>query len=55
MFLPFFYTAQVETLSKSSLRLMRVSVFASWNSENKRTCSAQVRLYCVLRKKVFSV
>ena len=55
MFLHFFNTAQVETLSKSSLQLIRVSVFVSWNSENKRTCSAQVRLYCVLRKKIISV
>ena len=30
---------------------MLASVSTSWNSENKRTYSAQVSLYCVLLKK----
>ena len=50
VFLHFFCTSR-NYLSKSSLQLMLVSVFVSWNSENKRTCSAQVQLYCVLLKK----
>ena len=49
----FFYTVQVDRhyLSESSLQLMLVSVFTSWDSEIKRTYSAQVGLYCVLLKK----
>ena len=37
------------------LQLMLVSVFTSWNSRNKGTYSPQVRLYCVLLKKIMSV
>ena len=51
----FLYCASRHYLSKSSLQLMFVSVFTSWNSENKKTYSAQVRLYCVLFKKIISV
>ena len=40
---------------KSSLQLMLLSVFTSCDSENKRTYSAQVRLLCVLLKKIISV
>ena len=49
----FLYTVQEDTLSKrkSSLQLMIVSVFTSWNLKNKITYSAQVTLYCVLLKK----
>ena len=42
-------------LSKSSLQFMLVSLFTSWNSENKRTYSAQERLYYDLLKKTISV
>ena len=38
-----------------SLQLILLSVFTSWNSENKRTYTAQVRLHCVLLKKIISV
>ena len=41
--------------SKSPLQLMLVFVFTSWNLENKRRYSAQVRLLCILLKKVISV
>ena len=34
---------------------MLVSVFTLWNSEKKRTYSAQVRLHCILLKKIISV
>ena len=57
MYFHFLYTVQVyqnwngHCLSKSSLQLMLASVFMSWNLKNKRTCSAQVRLNCVLLKK----
>ena len=51
----FLYCTSRNYLSKSSLQLMLVFVFASWDSENKRTCSAQVRLYCVSLKKIISV
>ena len=51
----FLYCTSRHYLSKSSLQLMLVSVFTSWNSENKKTYSAQVRLYCVLFKKIISV
>ena len=43
------------TLSKSSLQDMLVSVFMSCNSGNKRTYSAQVRIFCVLLKIIISV
>ena len=51
----FLYCASGHCLSKSSLRLILVSVFTSWNSGNKRTYSAQVRLYRILRKNIVSV
>ena len=41
----FFYTEQVDTTKKF---FTTVSVFTSWDSENKRTYSAQVRLYFAL-------
>ena len=47
----FLYCTSGHCLSKSSLQLMLASVFTLWNSENKRTYSAQVRLHCVLLKK----
>ena len=49
----FLYTVQEDNLSKrkSSLQLMIVSAFTSWNSKNKITYSTQVILYCVLLKK----
>ena len=54
-----FCTVQVDTVyQKSSLQLMKqklASVFMSWNLENKRTYSAQVRLHCDLLKKIISV
>ena len=46
----FFYTVQVGNIYQ---KLMLASVFKSWNSENKRTYSAQVRLHCHLLKKNF--
>ena len=55
VFTLFLYCTSRNYLSKNSLQLMLVFVFASWNSENKRTCSAQVRLYCVSLKKIISV
>ena len=42
-------------LSKSSLQFMLVSLFTSWNSENKRTYSAKERLHYDLLKKSISV
>ena len=52
----FFYTVQVDTKSsKSSLQLMVDFILTSWNSENKRTYSAQVRLHYVLLKKIIPV
>ena len=51
----FLYCTNGHCLSKSSLQLMLLSVFTSCNSENKRTYSAQVRLHCVLLKKIISV
>ena len=51
MFPLFIYCTSGHCLSKSSLQLMLVSAFTSWNSRNKRTYFAQVRLYCVLLKK----
>ena len=53
MFPLFLDCASGHYLSKSSLQLMLASVFISWNSGNKRTYSAQVRLSCVLLKKIF--
>ena len=42
----FLYTVEVDIVyQKVSLQLMLV--FTSWNSKNKRTHSAQVRLHCV--------
>ena len=55
MFPLFLYCTSGHCLSKSSFQLMLVSVFTSWNSESKRTCSAQVGLHCVLLKKLISV
>ena len=55
MFSLFLYCASAHFLSKSSLQLMLISVFTSWNSGNTRTYSAQVRLYCVLLIKIISV
>ena len=49
----FSYCINGHCLSKSSSQLMLLSVSASCISENKRTHSAQVRLYCVLLKKLF--
>ena len=39
MFTLFLYCKKGHYLSKSSLQLMLVSIFTSWNSENKRTYS----------------
>ena len=41
----FFYTEKVDTTKKF---FTAVSVFTSWNSENKRIYSAQVTLYFAL-------
>ena len=49
------YCTSGHCLSKSSLQLMLVSVFTSWNLGNKRTYFAQVGLHCVLLKKIISV
>ena len=49
----FLYCLSGHFLSKSSLQLMLV--LTSWNSENKKTYSAQVRLHFVLIKKIISV
>ena len=48
----FFYTVQVGNIYQ---KLMLAFVFKSWNSENKRTYSAQVRFHCVLLTKIISV
>ena len=51
-----FCTVQVDAVyQKSSLQLMLASVFMSWNLENKRPYSAQVRLHCDLLKRIISV
>ena len=49
----FLYNVQEEKKKKrkSSLQLMIVSAFTSWNSKNKITYSTQVILYSVLQKK----
>ena len=51
----FLYCTSGHCLSKCSLQLMLASVFSSWNSVNKRTCSAKVRRDCDLLKKIISV
>ena len=51
MFPLFLYCTSGHCLSKSSLQLMLVSLFTLWNSENKRTYSAKVRLHPVLPPK----
>ena len=51
----FLYCTSGRSLLKCSLQLMLAAAFTSWNSENKRTYSAQARLHCVLLKKIISV
>ena len=55
MFPVFLYCTSGQCLSESSLQLMLASVFKSWNSENKRTYSAEVKLHCDLLKKIIYV
>ena len=49
----FSYTVQVDTIKKFSQLIMLVSVYTPWNSENKITYSAQVRLIVFYSKKQF--
>ena len=52
----FFYTVQVYTVyQKVIYNSCLFLFFRSWNSENKRTYSVQVRLHCVSLKKINSV
>ena len=55
MFPVFLYCTSGQCLSEGSLQLMLASVFKSWNSENKRTYSAEVKLHCDLLKKIICV
>ena len=50
----FVYTVHVDTAyKKNSLQLMRVSVFTSWNSGNKRTTNEKTGFILFIIQKLF--